>query len=991
MRKRLYILLLSLCCSSLFTACSSDEKISPEVLRYGERDTISLGFHYRSVVSDLADTKAPVTVNEAAVNNVNIYVFNELGDVISHVYALNGTTISNIVIYRNMKYHVYAVANAGESMPAKSITELEALVKSITDITQVADATGGVLMSGKTNLQLLTNGQSIQVDLTRCVSKFILKCDYTQLNPDVKINIKRVQLKNAPARLRLFGESKAASGEVIDGEERTGADLVPLSGAGATFYLFENMQGQVASSALSYKQKEGEMSAQAKANSSYIEMVYDYLSASKSGTIIYRFYMGNTYADCNIKRNTQYTCTVLFKGDGSADENSWSVDNSALVDLVTGITLNPTSHKFTVLGGVFPIVATVFPATANNKALAWSSSNTAVATVDDLGNVTSVGDGTCTITATSTDGTNISATCAIEVESKIFVTGVTVSPQTLSLFPAETGQLTATVLPADATVKTVSWSSSNTDVATVDASGKVTAVAAGTADITVMSTDDNSKKAVCKVTVQNKEFTIDPLAKTLYVGETFAITYTVKPPVLPTFVSGNSGVATVDANGNVKAIAAGTAKITVSANGLSAECVVTVVKPEISFPYASKVMYDGEIITIPYAKLVPSTVAPTVTSSNTAVAEVVEATTTGVKIKAKAVGSSTITATIAGVSATVALDVQLLRIVFNETAPLNVYVNFNKMIDYTIYPEHARGLGVKFDYGNVADDDCFIFPDASVPNRIRGKKINSSPMNIVAGFVDYPSKTFTTSCIVKPQITMKSEMKVVVNMGNERVVESLDIDTAPQAKVQLTWDEGVPGSYLLPDAVTNKITFPFPNGANGKFVLRATVVGDNGNGDFSLCTIGVYETIYLVGVSKTMDRRKDGPDKVTYVNEVVAKWLAHPRSLFFTVEEPVSNLLPFVYDGVTYTKDHTGVDEEVTYNFVNGERYAYPFGLGGFTYNGNNAPSKYMAYFQLESTDKNKYQTGPNGEFLYVFSRNFDSGLAEENVSWAQVFEYIYP
>ncbi|MEG0519429.1 MAG: hypothetical protein RR555_11295, partial [Bacteroidales bacterium] len=267
---------------------------------------------------------------------------------------------------------------------------------------------------------------------------------------------------------------------------------------------------------------------------------------------------------------------------------------------------------------------------------------------------------------------------------------------------------------------------------------------------------------------------------------------------------------------------------------------------------------------------------------------------------------------------------------------------------------------------------------------------NSNAMNIMASFVDYPSKVFTTSCIVKPQITMKNEMKVVVNFGNNAVIENLDIDTAPQAKVQFTWESKDPGSHAVPDAATNKIIFPFPNGANGKFALIATVMGDNGKGDDAKCTIGIYETIYLVGVSKTMDRRNDGQGKITYVNEVVAKWLAHPRSLFFKVEEPVSNLLPFVYNGVTYYNDHTGVDEEVTYTFEKGSSYYYPFGLGSFTYNGSNAPSKYLQYFGL-SPEKDKYNTGPNGEFLYVFSRYFGGGLVDSNVSWKQIFEYIYP
>ena len=115
------------------------------------------------------------------------------------------------------------------------------------------------------------------------------------------------------------------------------------------------------------------MNQRDKANSSYIEMEYDYTSSSKKGTIIYRFYLGETHKDCNIKRNTQYNCTVMFKGDGSVDENSWSVDNKGIEDLVTSLTLNPTSYKFTALNDNMSITATILPHTANNKVLIWSS------------------------------------------------------------------------------------------------------------------------------------------------------------------------------------------------------------------------------------------------------------------------------------------------------------------------------------------------------------------------------------------------------------------------------------------------------------------------------------------------------------------------------------------------------------------------------------------------------------------------------------------
>jgi transglutaminase/protease-like cytokinesis protein 3 len=82
----------------------------------------------------------------------------------------------------------------------------------------------------------------------------------------------------------------------------------------------------------------------------------------------------------------------------------------------------------------------------------------------------------------------------------VSVTGVSVSPTTLSLKPDATQQLTATLTPDSATNKNVTWSSSNTSVASVDTNGNVTAVSAGTATITV-TTDDNSKTATCVVTV----------------------------------------------------------------------------------------------------------------------------------------------------------------------------------------------------------------------------------------------------------------------------------------------------------------------------------------------------------------------------------------------------------------------------------------------------------------------------------------------------------
>jgi uncharacterized protein YjdB len=102
----------------------------------------------------------------------------------------------------------------------------------------------------------------------------------------------------------------------------------------------------------------------------------------------------------------------------------------------------------------------------------------------------------------------VSASAVIKVE-KVDVTGVSLNEETLTLDPEGTATLTATVTPSNAYVKTVSWSSSDETVATVE-DGVVTAVAAGTATITVTATDDNTKTATCTVTVNAPETPEEP-------------------------------------------------------------------------------------------------------------------------------------------------------------------------------------------------------------------------------------------------------------------------------------------------------------------------------------------------------------------------------------------------------------------------------------------------------------------------------------------------
>ncbi len=251
----------------------------------------------------------------------------------------------------------------------------------------------------------------------------------------------------------------------------------------------------------------------------------------------------------------------------------------------SSITLSNTTLSLTE-GDNSQLSATVAPDNATNKAVSWSSSDTSVAIVADDGTVTAKSAGTATITCSSANGA-VKATCSVTVKAKVYpVTGVSLSQTTMTLTEGQTSQLTATVSPSNATNKNVAWSSSNTSVATVSSNGTVTAKSAGTAIITV-KTSDQGKTATCSVTVKAKVYPVTGVSlsqttMTLTEGESSQLTATVSPSNATNknvaWSSSNTSVATVSSNGTVTAKSAGTAIITVKTDdqGKTATCSVTV-------------------------------------------------------------------------------------------------------------------------------------------------------------------------------------------------------------------------------------------------------------------------------------------------------------------------------------------------------------------------------------------------------------------------------
>lgn len=189
--------------------------------------------------------------------------------------------------------------------------------------------------------------------------------------------------------------------------------------------------------------------------------------------------------------------------DGNANEMLVQTEVEIPKVAVSGITLNNSTLSLTT-GQNFTLQAMLSPSNATNKEVTWESSDAGVAAVSKDGVVTAKKAGKATIVAKAADESGKYASCVVTVtEVKKEVTGVTLNKSSLNLGIGGSEVLSATVLPADATNKQVTWLSSTPSVATVSQSGVVTGVKEGTTQISVI-TAEGSKTAICSVTVSGQ-------------------------------------------------------------------------------------------------------------------------------------------------------------------------------------------------------------------------------------------------------------------------------------------------------------------------------------------------------------------------------------------------------------------------------------------------------------------------------------------------------
>ncbi len=348
------------------------------------------------------------------------------------------------------------------------------------------------------------------------------------------------------------------------------------------------------------------------------------------------------------------TATITVKtndGGKTADCRVTVLSNKVSV---SGVSLDNTSLTMTE-GETQILNATVTPEDATDKSVTWSSDNVSVADVSSTGVVVAKSPGAATITVKTNDGGK-TATCNITVKANVIpVTGVSLNTSSMTLNIGQTQTLTATVTPSNATDKSVRWGSSDASIAYVDSNGKVMAISVGTATITATA-GDVTAECIVTVVIPVTSVSLNKAELTLEKGKSEILTAIVSPSNATdkavSWESSNTSVATVDQNGKVTAVEAGSTVITVTTNDGSktATCNVTVVIPvtSISLNKTELALAMGQSETL-IATIKPDDATErkiTWTSSNKGVAMVED----GIVI-ALSVGNTTITASAGNQSA----------------------------------------------------------------------------------------------------------------------------------------------------------------------------------------------------------------------------------------------------------------------------------------------------------------------------------------------------
>lgn len=281
------------------------------------------------------------------------------------------------------------------------------------------------------------------------------------------------------------------------------------------------------------------------------------------------------------------TCLISAISEDSGFSTPVSCEITVL-QAVSQISISAEDILWT--GSTQKIVPVISPEDASVQNVLWESSDPSVATVDASGNVRGLTVGAATIKCISTDGSGVFGECAVRVEAK--TQSIDFIEKTVSLLIGagedhSTMVLTLSTTPADAYYQTATWTSSDENVVTVDAQGRLRAVSEGCAQITAVSDDPDCKTAAkCNVVVSKavQSIVLDEVEQTAYTAATVKLHADVGPDDAANkrviWETSDPSIAAVDANGNVRCLSVGTCSITCTAadgSGVASTCELNII------------------------------------------------------------------------------------------------------------------------------------------------------------------------------------------------------------------------------------------------------------------------------------------------------------------------------------------------------------------------------------------------------------------------------
>ena len=268
-------------------------------------------------------------------------------------------------------------------------------------------------------------------------------------------------------------------------------------------------------------------------------------------------------------------------------DNKTQIYNVTVIDTIALKSISIPSTLTIQEGNISKLNVTYNPSNATNKKVTWKSSNTKIVTVDSSGNIKGISAGSASITATSNDGNHVSKSTIVVTKADKSLKNIFLNKAELNMKIGDEITLTVTFDPTNAENKKVTWKSSNNNVATVDNSGKITAIGSGNTEI-IVKADEGEKEAKCIINVTSepiKSISFSDEEITIYENSKVTLKTISNPENTainnPIWTSSDEEVATVE-NGIVKAKSIGTTLITVSndTKDIKASIKVNVIKKE---------------------------------------------------------------------------------------------------------------------------------------------------------------------------------------------------------------------------------------------------------------------------------------------------------------------------------------------------------------------------------------------------------------------------